>query len=505
MASSMAVLLLFILAIFLVHRVVKKNFVTLHLGPLFFLLGLAVAGYFILEQIFILNIAGAFSEATGSWLSKLFVLAIILLGSIIVLKVCDDIIFNRYLLKKEDVQIPTLFRDIIIFTVLIIIVLITIRVEFGVRITGILTSSAILTVIIGLALQDTLSNIIAGIVLHIERPFVMGDWIKAGDQEGRVVELSWRATRLRTIEGNFIIIPNTNIAKETILNYYKPTRIHSLTFNVGIEYKAAPNKVKELFLKSIDDCKDVLKKPAPAVYVTEFGDHAVEYEIKVWIDNHAIYKNIKDDVMTKIWYRLKREEVEIPFPVRTVYLRDTDKIKDAARADAVEKKTKIISRISLFRDMPEGDLRQLAEFARIRHFSGGERIITEGDTECSLGVIVKGSVCVTARGPAGEGITVSNLAEGEYFGEMSLLTGEKRSATVIAGSDVTVLEINADALAPLVEKNPQLIEVMSRQLAGRKLKTKDIIDKASIAEEVIEKESLSKSIFWKIKDFFSRK
>ncbi len=504
MANSMIVLLLFVLAIFLVHRVVKRNFTTLHLGPLFFFLGLAVAGYFILEQIYVFNIARAFSD-TGPWLSKLLVFAIIFLGSIIVLKVCDDLIFNRYLLKKEDVQIPTLFRDIIIFTVLIIVVLVTIKVEFGIRITGILASSAVLTVIIGLALQDTLSNIIAGIVLHIERPFGMGDWIKAGDQEGRVAELSWRATRLRTIEGNFIIIPNTNIAKETILNYYKPTKIHSLTFNIGIEYKAAPNKVKELFLKSIDDCKDVLKKPAPAVYVTEFGDHAVEYEVKVWIENHAIYKNIKDDIMTKIWYRLGREKVEIPFPVRTVYLHDSDKIKAAGKAAAGQKKVKVISQVNLFRDVPEDIIRQLAESAWIKHFSLGEKIITEGDAGHSLFVIVNGNVRVTAPGPKGENVILNNLADGEYFGEMSLLTGEKRSATVEAGSDVTLLEIDADAIAPVVEKNPQLIEVMSRELAGRKLETKDIMDKASVAEEKMEKESLSKNIFWKIKDFFSRK
>lgn len=195
-------------------------------------------------------------------LQRLGIFAVILVGSIIILKIIDKLIFNRYLLKKLNIHIPALYRDILIFIILAIIVIATLRIEFGLKLTGILTSSAIISVIIGLALQDTLSNIIAGIVLHIEKPFKLGDWIRIGEREGEIVEISWRATRLKTIEGNYIITPNTNISKETILNYYEPTKAHEITFQIGIEYPAAPNLVKEILLKSILDCSDILKEPA---------------------------------------------------------------------------------------------------------------------------------------------------------------------------------------------------------------------------------------------------
>lgn len=485
----------------LIYVLTRKLFPRLRLGFMFFSLGFSWVGHDLLRQLKNLEMIQIVS--LYEWLDKIFIIILIFSAAIIVLKTFDEIIFDRYLLKKAHTPIPTLFRDIIIFLGLFIIVLIVMRFEFGFNLTGLLTSSAILSVVIGLALQDTLSNIISGIVLHIEKPFRIGDWIKTGGNEGEVVEMSWRATRLKTLDGSYIVIPNINISKETILNYYAPARDHAIIFQIGLEYHASPQQVKDELLKCVLDSAYVLKTPEPTVRIINFGDYAVQYEVKIWIEDHSIYKQILDDVMTKIWYRLKRQNIQIPFPVHTVLFHKSEESKAAEPFSDRAARQASIKKIGLFQGMSEADLVEVAERSRIKRFSHRERIIVQGEEGDSLYVVLKGHVGIMSDDGKGNTIPIKDLKEGEYFGEMSLLTGEKRSATVVAHAEVTVLEIASADLLPVLQDNPYLMEGLSRVLAERKLTMQSVVDQAIQNGKVLEKETLSKTMFNRIKAFFS--
>lgn len=428
-------------------------------------------------------------------LQKLGIFIGILISSIIILKFLDTLIFNKYLQKKVNIHIPSLYRDILIFILLAIIVVTALRIEFGLKLTGILTSSAILSIIIGLALQDTLSNLIGGIVLHIEKPFKIGDWIKIGSLEGEIIEINWRATRLKTMDGNYIIIPNTNISKETILNYYEPTRAHAITFQIGLEYHVSPNLVKEVILKSISDCADILKEPPPIVYISNFGEYAIEYEIKFWIDNHSLFKNIKDSLMTKIWYNLKRNNIQIPFPIKTLYIQKKEEV-----SSDTSKNVGMIKNIEIFQDLSEEEIYQIAQNSKIKHFTKGERIIIQGEEGDSLYMLTKGSVRVIK-----DEVHIGGLKRGNYFGEMSLLTGERRSATVIADDEVEVIEINSNSLLPIIRKNPQIMEKITKRLIDRERDTSKTLEKAEHKEPVEEREHLFRNLVNKIRGFFKVK
>lgn len=458
-------------------------------------------GYYYLQYFNKPDLFPFISSYISPWAEKLFIVTLILSVSIITLKVFDEIIFAKYLYGKANIHVPNLFRDIIVFTLLAGIIATTLRVEFGFRLTGLLTSSAILSAIIGLALQDTLSNIISGIVLHIEKPFEIGDWIKIGEQEGEVVEISWRATRLRTIDGNFIVIPNINTSKEIVLNYYKPTKDHAITIKIGIDYSTPPASVKETVLKTIKDCDNILLFPDPAVNVLSFGDSSILYEIKFWIRDHSLLKRIQDDVMTKLWYSLKRKDIHIPFPIQTVYLKQEDKAPDTSLD--LETKMDMIKKIELFHDLSGNDLIQIAKTCSPLNFTSGEKIVTLGDEGHSLFLVAQGTVDVVNYDSKGSMIHLKELSSGNYFGEMSLLTGEKRSATVMAKNEVSVLKIASENIVPIIKKNPKIMEAISHKLAERKVTTKDIMDKAILNEKLAEKEALSVNILGKIRAFFS--
>jgi small-conductance mechanosensitive channel len=495
------VLYLFIIIIF--YGLTKRNFKSLNLGALFFLFAISVLCYFYLSQVPNLNF---FNIPLNIYtvIQKLFIFIIILSASLIILKILDELIFNTYLFKKANIHVPTLFRDIIMFTILGIIIITALKIEFGLKLTGILTSSAIVSVIIGFALQDTLANIIAGVVMHIEKPFDLNDWVKIGDKEGEVVETSWKATRLKTLEGNYIIIPNTIISKEIIVNYYKPTKAHALSFNIGLDYDVPPSKVKETALKTIDDCSNVLKIPAPAVIVTEFGNSAIQYTIKIWIDNHSIHKIIQDEIMTKLWYSMKRNDIQIPFPIQTVYLHQGQDRKENINKENLEIKINSIKNTEIFKDFNHSDIDTLAKLTKIKSFTKGEKIIIQDEESYSLYIITKGNVNIYGKNANGSPIPLKELKEGEYFGEMSLLTGEKRSATAIAQNETEVLEIGPSDILPLLLKNPKLMELLSGKLAERKLETKGIIDSITQAEQALGREVLSKNILTKIKHFFHK-
>src|SRR5207253_1548492 len=185
---------------------------------------------------------------------------------------------------------------------------------------SVVATSGVAAVILGLAGQNLLGGIIAGMSLQINRPYKVGDWLKVGDTYGEVMEINWRSTRLRTNDGIYLDIPNNEIVRETIVNLHYPTQVHAMRIRVGIDYKAPPNRVKDALMRATKNAELVLKDPPPKIFLVDFGDHAVVYEIKFYMGNHAAINEVNDAIRTNVWYELKRQQITIPFPIRTLQL-----------------------------------------------------------------------------------------------------------------------------------------------------------------------------------------
>jgi hypothetical protein len=181
-----------------------------------------------------------------------------------------------------------------------------------------LATSAVTSLVLGLALQPILGNLFAGIVITLEKPFRLEDWIKVGQVEGRVVEITWRTTHVRTRDNDNLIIPNGKIAEEYVLNFYYPNPMHLARVHVGVHYSAPPYRVRRALLECVADVEGALDKPSPDVYVKEFADSAIQYELRVWIKDIADVDRIKSELMLRIWESFKRHGITIPFPIRTL-------------------------------------------------------------------------------------------------------------------------------------------------------------------------------------------
>lgn len=327
-----------------------------------------------------------------------------------------------------------------------------------------LTTSAVGAVVVGFALQDTLGNMFAGLAIQVEKPFRVGHWITVGGFEGRVDEVTWRATKLRTKSGNIVVVPNSTISKEAITNYSEPEAPTRIQVDVSASYDATPNEVKQAIHTALLDCPLVLRAPAADVLLLDFASSAVTYRVRFWIRDYQQDEQARDQVRTSVYYVFRRRAIEIPYPMQVQYARDERPSRTEERTAQLER---LVGGIDLLAGLSDEERVSLVTGSEERIFGDGQTIVQQGDIGRSMFIVCSGSVRVVVEPSGAE---VARLKAGDYFGEMTLLTGEPRTATVRASGDCLVLEITADAIRPIVVANPRMLDqlsvIVSSRLAG---------------------------------------
>jgi small-conductance mechanosensitive channel/CRP-like cAMP-binding protein len=314
------------------------------------------------------------------------------------------------------------------------------------------TTSAVSAVVLGFALQDTLGNAFAGLAIQSEKPFHVGDWVTVGEHEGRVAEVTWRATKLRTKNGNFVVLPNNVVAKEPIVNYSQPAAPTRLQVEVGASYLERPNTVKAALTEALQRSPLVLAAPAPQIELIAFGDSAITYCVRFWIEDFEQDDIARDQVRTAIFYAFQRHGVDIPWPIQVEYSREWPEpdVESATREVAAS-----LSTVEMLSALPADVRREIETSSTIATYGSGEPIVRQGEAGQSMFVVAQGEVSVVVEPSRQE---VARIGAGGFFGEMSLLTGEPRSATVVAVGDVRAIELSADLFRKLAAAHPAAVE-----------------------------------------------
>jgi small-conductance mechanosensitive channel/CRP-like cAMP-binding protein len=333
-----------------------------------------------------------------------------------------------------------------------------------------LTTSAVGAVVVGFALQDTLGNAFAGLGIQSEKPFRVGHWIRVGDFEGRVAEVTWRATKLRTKSGNFVIVPNNIIAKDAITNYSEPAVPTRLEVEVGASYLSTPADVKAAALESLRQVPRILATPAPDVLLHAFDGSAITYRIRFWIADYEFDDEARDQARTAIYYAFGRRGIEIPWPIQVGYSRDWPEPDAAAK---LQERERVLAGVDLFSRLSDAQRREIAASSAIRLFGAGEVIVRQHDPGQSMFIVCSGAVAVLLEPDRRE---VAVIEKGGYFGEMSLLTGDPRSASVVARGDAAVLELDAELFRALGAADPKAVEEIGMAAMTRRAELAQIRD-----------------------------
>jgi small-conductance mechanosensitive channel/CRP-like cAMP-binding protein len=369
-------------------------------------------------------------------------------------------------------HVSTIFKDLVMLLLYAVIVLLVLRIDFKVDVGPLLATSAVATVVIGLALQETLGNIFSGLTLQVQKPFEPGDWVRSADHEGRVLGVGWRSTSVLTLKNERLEIPNAMIAKDVLVNYAAERVCDEIS--LGISYLEPPNRVREVMSGALRDVPGVLRNPEPEVLAWEYGDSAIRYRVKYWISDYGERERIRDRVTTTLWYVLRRHAMEIPYPIRTLDLRHTRREREAERRFE-QSLIEDLRKVDFLKDLTAEKLSLLVANTRIHQFGAGEVIVQQGEKAESFFILRRGIVAVSANGQDGRNVHIVDLAPPSFFGEIALMTGDVRNATVRARTDVEVLEMGRDAFNRLFHEHPEVATRMSEVIAARITETQGIL------------------------------
>lgn len=463
--------------------------------------GRSKAPIFFLIVDLLLRIAAASSAAAGlfrAW-GVLNLLGVLFLA-FGVSGVADMLVFD-FVLRRFRVRFPSVLRDLLQAFAFVVAILLVVR-RSGVNLLHFVTTSAVLTAVVGLALQSTLANLFAGLSLQLERNVGIGDWVQAAGRMGQVLQTRWRSTTIQTRDGDLVVLPNSLLLSQDVVNYSRPTPAHRVSVRVGFHYRHPPNEVRDALLPAVAAAPGVLPHPAPDCFPVEFGDSAIVYAIRYWIRDFAREEAIGGEVLTRIWYASKRAGLEIPFPIRTVLMTEMteEKLSSETQLEFAERLA-LLSRIDLFRPLDAADRTLLAEGMRQVRFARGEEIIRQGEPGDSLYLIQSGDVSVqlTVDGHRSE---VARLGAGQFFGEMSLVTGEPRAATCAAQTDVTCYVIDHAAMERVLAARPQLAEEISAVLGERQLALESERSELSAEARARRAAEESRRLLVRIRQFF---
>jgi len=394
----------------------------------------------------------------------LHLLSLFVLGLAVILALAF-LVFDYIFGHLRGVYSPKIIKDFLVIVVYVVTIFVLLG-RHGVDLTSILTTSAVLTAIIGFALQDLLSNIISGLALQIERPFNIGDWVKFGDQEGQILEANWRSTKIETLHSDIVVVPNNIITKSALINMSVPTPVHRRKLTIGLRYEAAPNRVKASILAAVRGVPGVLEEPAPFVLLRSYDDFSISYRLHFFVDHLRAKERIEDRVYTRLWYQLKRDGLSIPFPIRDVNLREVKPEQEqAARERQLARVRDALAEVGFFSALNKDELRRLAQGIRVEFYAADEAVIREGKAGDSFFLLMEGEVEVRV---GVEERSVARLGPGDHFGEMSLMTGAPRAATVVALSDTECYVVDKACFQDIIGQNQQLVEQVVEQLEERR-------------------------------------
>jgi len=402
------------------------------------------------------------------WAALLFEwFAFVNLGSIFIFEV---------VLEPLRLKPPRIMRDLLLAFGYVVAAITLLSSVGKVDLSGIIATSAVLTAVIGLSFQDTLGNMMGGMALQLERAIAVGDWIRIDNQEGLVREIRWRHTAIETRNWDTIIVPNSVLMRSqvTILGRRRGApRQHRQWVNFNVDFRYSPSLVIDLVESALraESIPNIAATPAPNCILMEFKESFGTYAVRYWLTDLALDDPTNSIVRTRIYFALKRAGIPLSIPAQTLFVTSDDlSRKERKDAAVIAERVSTLSHIELFHTLTDEERRSLAAKLRVAPFGPGEAMTRQGAEAHWLYVIISGDAEVRVTvDSTGVSEKVATLHAGDFFGEMGMMTGEPRAATVMALSNVECYRLDKEAFNEILQDRPEIAEDISRILARRRV------------------------------------
>jgi small-conductance mechanosensitive channel len=432
-------------------------------------------------------------------------LALIVEGFCVVWLVAT-VLFRVVLVRLGIVQ-PRILQDVLVAAATGVWAIIVLRVH-GLDLTSILATSAVVTAVIGLSLQDTLGNILGGMAIQFEQSIAVGDWIKADDQVGRVVEVRWRYTAIETRNWETVIFPNSVLVKNKFLvlgrRQGQPMQWRRWVW-FEVDYRFDPARVVETATRAVRSAAiaHVARTPEPNCVVMDFAGSVGRYAVRYCLTDLSADDATDSDVRTHVYAALKRAGIPLSIPAQAVFLtKETPKRKAQKADEALARRAEAIGHVDLFHDLTPEERQHLAERLVPAPFARDDVMTRQGDQDDGLYIIVAGTAEAVVEDGHGHSRTVSVLGPGGFFGEMGLMTGEPRRATIVARTPVECYRLDRAAFLDIVRSRPPIAEDIAHILAHRRMEYDSALRNLDTQARAEHLSASRHDILGKIRQFF---
>lgn len=432
---------------------------------------LRVPTYFaILHVLAILLVAGIDSAGYDATAALVAALAFALLGFIGLAQV----LLFWIALPRIGVRVPRILVDVVT-AIASLIALIAVGKRAGFSVTGLITTSAVLTAVLGFAMQDTLGNLMGGLALQMDSSIRVGDWISlgAGQPSGQVTEIRWRYTAIETRSWETIIIPNSMLMKGQVMVFGRrqgqPQKVRR-QIDFHVDFRTPPTEVLEVVRRcfSFDPVPNMATEPPPQVLFLNVRDSYALYCVRYWLNDISIDDPTDSEVRVRVYFALQRAGITMSIPAQTLFVTaDTDERRDRKQREEHERRLAAVGKVDLLEPLSNAERAKLADQLHHTPFAAGEAVCREGDDDQSLYMLVRGEAAVRI-GRGGTTREVARLGAGQFFGEMSLMTGEPRSASVVAVTDLDCFRLDPETFRELVRARPAITDRVAEILAARR-------------------------------------
>ena len=421
-----------------------------------------------------------------------------------VVRILDVFFWESLVAPRLGGQVPRLLKDVVAAIIFLAAITGIIGVVFELPVTGIWATSGAVGIVLGLALQSMISDVFSGIAINIDRPFKIGDWIQVhqrsrGDIIGEVMEINWRATRVKTRSNITHIIPNNLVGSLVVTNLSAPEPTSRFELTYTLDMHIPSDRALRVLNAALKSTKGILQTPTPKARINQVTNLGVEYLVRYWTDPVAFSPaKARNAVSTSILGHLHQTGLRLAYPKRDVFERS----EPMRQLDGVPERVPLLQRIPIFSSLRDEELEQLASVMHRRTIKPGKDIVVADDAGESMFIMVEGLAHVFINTEHRDRLQVGELAPGTFFGEMSLLTGEPRSATVSATVEVIAYEIQKSHIEPLIINNPELTSILSRAVAERKQALEASRDSEQENDESTNEETLADQLMGKMLRFF---
>ncbi len=351
-------------------------------------------------------------------------------------------------------MVPHMFLRLPPYTIMGLIVFHVVQNLWSLPIREMATTLGIGSIVVAFALQDTLSNLVSGILLVANSPFKPGDWVQVGDVEGKITAVNWRYTNIENWNGDLVVIPNGSIAGESIENHNRPHKTALVSETFTFSYQHSPNTIKDMFDEVFSNTPGILAEPAPSIVVTKIDDPAMHYSADFWISDYGEKYDVHAEFMSRVWYALQRHRIELPTPLYNLHTYSGQRVVNAAQEATMDALKNRLDWVPHFSRLPQTVRERLATGAHLKLYAEEEVIVNQSETETGVSVVLSGVVHLSYGTTSQAGKTLQTLHPGEFFGEAGLFGKAVSPVKAIAGTSAEILCIPHDLINDVINRNP---------------------------------------------------